>query len=471
MPFSNSLAPEVFESRLQECLADLPSVKAIRDDILLVGYGENDSEALLNHDKNVVRLLKRTKQGAVLSHLMEDDSERPVEFASRTLSSAERIYAQILNEGLAIIFGIKRFQLYLCGRKLTLVTDHQALTRIFGPKSSVPPLAAACLERWAVLLSGYEFYITFKTSADNANADFFCGFPLQSLCDDEDLDPDMHYAFVTVTDELPVTAAEIAGGTKTDSLLVKVYEYTSSDWPGNCPSPELGPFWNGIDKVALENGCFLWGRRVIIPFSLQNRLLEELHECHPSMCRMKALARSFLWLPETNLDIEERVRLCDVCPRVSNTRGGKEKWIAGTIVTVKGPENYLVRVPGNSRRFVHANHLIPDDARGLDSHVEKVTPDVLKKNLSLDFKGAFLSSGGNSQIPSKDNNELSSKPGVIAVPTVENDIELERSNDSGCESADRAITRPVEPSHSKSEAGPVVTRLGRVIKPPNRLSL
>lgn len=68
---------------------------------------------------------------------------------------------------------------------------------------------------------------------------------------------------------------------------------------------------------------------------------------------------------------------CLICisqVRVKNTRGGKEKWIADTIVAVKGPETYLVRVPGNDRRFVHANHLIPDDARDLGSHVEKVAP-------------------------------------------------------------------------------------------------
>ena len=138
--------------------------------------------------------------GAVLSHLMEDDSERPVEFASRTLSSAERNYAKIEKEGLAIIFGIKRFQLYLYGRKFNLVTDHQPLTRIFGPKSSVPPLAAARLQRWAVLLSRYDFDVIFKNSADNANADFCSRFPLQSLADDEDLDPDVHYVFATVRD-------------------------------------------------------------------------------------------------------------------------------------------------------------------------------------------------------------------------------------------------------------------------------
>ena len=155
---------------------------------------------------------------------------------------------------------------------------------------------------------------------------------------------------------------------------------------------------------------------------------------------------------------------------IKNTRGGKEKWIAGTIVAVKGLETYLVRVPGNDRHFVHPNHLIPDDARDLGSHVEKVAPDVLKKNPSLDLQGGSLSLGTNSQIPPKDNSEMSRKFEVISVPTVDNDIELEGNDDSGCKGSDTTITRPIEPNHSESEPGPVVTRSGRVIKPPNRLS-
>ena len=90
--------------------------------------------------------------GAVLSHVMPDGCERPVEYTSRTLTSAEKNYAQMEKEGLAIIFGVKRFHMYLYGRKFTLVTDHQPLTRIFGSKSGIPTLAAAArMQRWALM--------------------------------------------------------------------------------------------------------------------------------------------------------------------------------------------------------------------------------------------------------------------------------------------------------------------------------
>lgn len=62
MPFGINLAPEVFESKLQEYLADLHGVKVIRDDILVVGYGATDTEVRIDHDRNVARLLERARQ-------------------------------------------------------------------------------------------------------------------------------------------------------------------------------------------------------------------------------------------------------------------------------------------------------------------------------------------------------------------------------------------------------------------------
>ncbi len=61
--------------------------------------------------------------GAVLSHVMDNGSERPVAFASRTLSSSEKNYSQVVKEALALIFVVKKFHLYLCGRSFTILTN------------------------------------------------------------------------------------------------------------------------------------------------------------------------------------------------------------------------------------------------------------------------------------------------------------------------------------------------------------
>ena len=62
MPFGISTAPEEFERRLQECLADLPGVEVLRDDIPVVGYGDTQDEAERDHDKNLKKLLKRASE-------------------------------------------------------------------------------------------------------------------------------------------------------------------------------------------------------------------------------------------------------------------------------------------------------------------------------------------------------------------------------------------------------------------------
>ena len=40
---------------------------------------------------------------------MEDGSERPIAYASCSLAPAERKYSLIAKEGLAIVFGVKKF--------------------------------------------------------------------------------------------------------------------------------------------------------------------------------------------------------------------------------------------------------------------------------------------------------------------------------------------------------------------------
>ena len=56
------------------------------------------------------------------------------------------------------------------GRKFLLVTDHKPLVTLLGPKRGIPTLAAARLQRWAILLSAYQYKIEYRSALKHANA-------------------------------------------------------------------------------------------------------------------------------------------------------------------------------------------------------------------------------------------------------------------------------------------------------------
>ena len=77
--------------------------------------------------------------GAVLMQ-KQDDEERPIAHASKTLSSTQQRYSQTEREALSIIYGVKKFYQYLHGRKFTSITDHKRLVSIFSPNKNLPTM-------------------------------------------------------------------------------------------------------------------------------------------------------------------------------------------------------------------------------------------------------------------------------------------------------------------------------------------
>ena len=73
----------------------------------------------------------------------------------------------------------------------------------------------------------------------------------------------------------------------------------------------------------------MWGIRVIVSAKFQKRVLTELHEDHPGISHMKSLARSFVWWPKLDNDIEALAKSCLPCLSVkpSSPKSPLNPWI------------------------------------------------------------------------------------------------------------------------------------------------
>ena len=56
-----------------------------------------------------------------------------------------------------------------------------------------------------------------------------------------------------------------------------------------------------------------WGSRVVVPNKGQPKVLDQLHQGHPGMARMKSLAQSIVWWPGIDTDITSMIQGCRQC--------------------------------------------------------------------------------------------------------------------------------------------------------------
>ena len=106
--------------------------------------------------------------GAVLAQKCRDGAVHPIQYASRTLTPAERNYSACEREALAVVFALKKFRVYLLSDiPFTVITDHRALQYAFQKQDIHGRLA-----RWLDFLAEYDYKIQYRPGKVNAAADF-----------------------------------------------------------------------------------------------------------------------------------------------------------------------------------------------------------------------------------------------------------------------------------------------------------
>lgn len=291
--------------------------------------------------------------GAVLMHAMPDGTEKPVIHVASSFNAAEKNYPQVQREALALKFAVTKFHRYIFGRHFELRTDHKPLLAVFGSKSGIPVYTINRLQRYALTLLAYDFTIKYINTESFAYADFISRLmakqtvpnedvviatisewgtakesetALQSRCDakrelDIQIKAEQAGCFeIDTVMTLPVTFDALKKETEASEAMKGVAEHITNGWPqkkDRIEDPEVASFYAIRNSLSIISGCIFHGDRVVIPSKHRKAILNELHDGHPGIQRMKLLARMKCYWPKMCNDIESYVRTCNECSEVA----------------------------------------------------------------------------------------------------------------------------------------------------------
>ena len=184
-------------------------------------------------------------------------------------------------EGLAIVCGVKKFHHYLYGRKFRINSDHKPLQYLFSENRTVPAMASARLQRWALFLSAYDYCISYTPGKNLANADSLSRLPLPLSTGEANADAFVPGELVLLLDNLqnsPVKASDIKTWTDRDPTLSRVRNMVQHGW-SKTTDEALQPYRarERMNSLLLTVVCCgeagLWSQQWGVPECWRNSML------------------------------------------------------------------------------------------------------------------------------------------------------------------------------------------------------
>ena len=232
-----------------------------------------------------------------------------IAFASKSLSDTEKRYPNIDREMLACVFGAERFHTYVFGKHFNIESDHQPLEII-----SKKPITAASarLQRMLLRLQRYDYTITYRPGKEMILPDSLSR--MISNADNKEIDLDFQICHIQFSTP---RLRELISATREDPILSQLLKYVLNGFPDSRRDmhSETRNYWSFRDELSIEDGILLKGTRIIIPSSLTSKFMQDLHMGHLGVTKCQQRAKSTVYWPNIDRDIEEYIRSCETCQR------------------------------------------------------------------------------------------------------------------------------------------------------------
>lgn len=244
----------------------------------------------------------------------------PIAYASRSLTAAEKNYAQIEKELLAIVFACNKFHQYIYGKQVEVQSDHKPLEAIIKK-----PLCKASprLQRMLLRLQRYQIGITyvpgkFMYIADTLSRAYLSNMEESKL--DQEFNEDMDVMIPTLVTNLSASdnkREQLQQATVRDPELHDLLSMVRSGWPERKSDTFLSvrQYFHLQDEIHEAEGLLFCGDRLIIPRDMRKEMLTTIHECHLGMEKCKSRARLTLYWPGMSTEIDDYISKCATCNR------------------------------------------------------------------------------------------------------------------------------------------------------------
>ena len=304
--------------------------------------------------------------------------EKPIAFASKSLSSCQQAYAQIEKEALAIQFGCSKFHQYLYGTKFIVESDHRPLEAIFKkPINSSPPR----LQSLRLKLACYDMIVQYKPGKSLVLADQLSRMPIKEIFEDN-----MEVALCCA---IKVNRIEMRAETAKDQTLKQVMKFIRDGWPKdvNSVSKEVKVFFSFRDELSVYDGVIFKAEKLVIPESLRESILDELHYPHLGITLTQQRAREAVYWPGMAKDIEKKVETCIVCQE-SQFNNTKEP-----LMSTVAPDRPWSYVAADLCEILHVHYLVVVDHFSGFIEVECLNNNTTTQSVVSHLKSQFARHG------------------------------------------------------------------------------